>query len=228
MHAHSGDRCQDTSTALTPLLPPSSLLLCCCSWLAVVVRQRVMLLSLATHKLVHTLPPLADPQPALTAVAFTADSAAVVVAASTHQVAAYDVQTGQPTQWTQQHSSSSSSGGLPAKLLRMPGSILSIASCPAAPLSLFLQSAEACCHLDMTQPLEPAGEDQQQQQHDRKRRRSQHRAAAASEPPGGNCRMLYCADPVLHASYLTSDALLVVSAGKGMMPCPPLQHDFQH
>ncbi|KAL4423732.1 hypothetical protein ABPG75_001033 [Micractinium tetrahymenae] len=169
------------------------------SWLAAVVRQRVHVLSLATHKLVNSLPPLAEPQPPITAVVFTADSSAVVVAASTHQVAAYSLASGQPTEWTQQHG-----GSLPAKLLRMPGAIFSIASCPAAPGSLFLCSSQACCHLDMGQPLE--GEQGQ----GRKRRRSAHKPVLASEPPGGNCRMIYCSDPVLYAAYLGPEALLVV------------------
>lgn len=166
------------------------------------VRQRVHLLSLATHKLVHSLPPLAEPQPPITALTFTEDSSMLVVAASTHQVAAYSLANGQPTEWTQQHGAS-----LPAKLLRMPGSIVSIASCPAAPGSLFLSSAQACCHLDMGQPLEG---DQGQ---GRKRRRSAHKPVLASEPPGGNCRMIYCSDPVLYAAYLGPEALLVVSFG---------------
>lgn len=171
------------------------------SWLAAVVRQRVHLVSLSSHKLVHSLPPMAEPQPAITAVTFTSDSSMVVVAASTHQVAAYSVASGQPTEWTQQYG-----GSLPAKLLRMPGSITSIASCPQAPASLFLQSSQACCHLDMVQPLDGSGQEGQ----GRKRRRSAHKGMLPSEPPGGNCRMIYCADPVLHASYLGPEALLVV------------------
>lgn len=171
-----------------------------CSWLAAVVRQRVHVLSLATHKLAHSLPPLAESQPPITAVAFTADSSMVVVAASTHQVAAYSLASGQPTEWTQQHA-----GSLPSKLLRMPGIISSITSCPAAPSSLFLSSSQACCHLDMGQPLE--GEQGQ----GRKRRRSAHKPVLASEPPGVNCRMIYCSDPVLSAAYLGPEALLVVS-----------------
>lgn len=163
------------------------------------VRQRVHVLSLASHKLAHSLPLLAEPQPAITAMAFTADSSTVVVAASTHQVAAYSMASGQPTDWTQQHGSS-----LPPKLLRMPGTIVSIASCPAAPDSLFVASSQACCHLDMGQPLE--GEQGQ----GRKRRRS-HKPVLASEPPGRNCRMIYCSDPVLYAAYLGPEALLVVS-----------------
>ena len=177
-----------------------------CSWVAAVVRQRVHLLSLGTHKLVHSLPPLAEPQPPITAIAFTADCGTLVVAASTHQIAAYSVQSGQPTEWTQQ-----SGASLPAKLLKMPGSITSIASCPAAPDSLFLQSSEACCHLDMAQPLAGSSDADGGGQQGRKRRRPAHKLVQASEPPGANCRMIYCADPVLYAAYLGPEALLVVS-----------------
>ncbi|PRW61122.1 WD40 repeat [Chlorella sorokiniana] len=169
------------------------------SWLAAVVRQRVHLVNLSTHKLVHSLPPLAEPQPAITALAFTADSTAVVVAAATHQVAAYGVTSGQPTDWSKQHS-----GSLPPKLLRMPGSIVCICSSPAAPGSLFLQSGEACCHLDMGAAVEGEGADGQ----GRKRRRV--KPPLTSEPPGANCRMIYCSDPVLHAEYLGPESLLVV------------------
>lgn len=179
------------------------------SWLAAVVRQRVHVVSLATHKLAHSLPPLAEPQPAITGVAFTADSSTLVVAAASHQVAAYGVAGGQPTAWTQQHG-----GRLPPKLLRMPGIISSIASSPQAPGSLFLASSQACCHLDMAQPLE-GSEGEAAGGGGRKRRRSAHKPVPASEPPGGNCRMIYCADPVLHAAYLGPDALLVVSGGGG-------------
>ena len=184
----------------------SFLVLCVllCSWLAAVVRQRVHLLSLGSHKLVHSLPPLAEPQPPITAIAFTADCSTLVVAASTHQIAAYSVQSGQPTEWTQQ-----SAASLPAKLLKMPGSITSITSCPAAPDSLFLQSSEACCHLDMAQPL-AGSSDAEGGQHGRKRRRPALKLVQASEPPGANCRMIYCADPVLYAAYLGPEALLVV------------------
>ena len=45
----------------------------------------------------------------------------------------------------------------------------------------------------------------------RKRRRSAHKPVLASEPPGANCRLIYCADPVLTAAYLGPAALLVVS-----------------
>lgn len=179
-----------------PLRPPAPR-----SWLAAVVRQRVHLLSLASHKLVHSLPPLAEPQPAITALAFTADGASLVVAGATHQVAAYSIASGQPTEWTQRHG-----GALPAKLLRMPGSIVCIGSSPAAPGSLFLQSSEACCHLDMAAALEGEGGDGA----GRKRRRV--KPPLTSEPPGANCRMIYCSDPVLHAAYLGPEALLVVSA----------------
>lgn len=178
-------------------LPP-----CCCSWLAAVVRQRVHVLSLSTHKLVYSLPLLAEPQPPITAVTFTADSSLLVAAASTHQIAAYSLSTGQPTDWTQRHL-----GSLPSKLLKMPGTIISITSCPHAPDSLFLASSQACCHVDMAQPLESNAEQEQ----GRKRRRSAHKPVLSSEPPGCNCRMIYCADPVLHAAYLGPEALLVVS-----------------
>lgn len=177
-----------------------------CSWVAAVVRQRVHLLSLGTHKLVHSLPPLAEPQPPITAIAFTADCSTLVVAASTHQIAAYSVQSGQPTEWTQQ-----SGASLPVKLLKMPGSITSITSCPAAHDSLFLQSSEACCHLDMAQPLAGSSDAEGGGQQGRKRRRPAHKLVQASEPPGSNCRMIYCADPVLYAAYLGPEALLVVS-----------------
>jgi U3 small nucleolar RNA-associated protein 4 len=175
------------------------------AWLAAVVRQRVHLLSLASHKLGAALPPLAEPQPPLTALAFTADSAEVAVAAASHQVATYGVASGQPSAWTAAHG-----GSLPPKLLRMPGAIRSIASCPAAPSSLFLASSEACCHLDTAAPLE--GEEGGGG--GRKRRRQ--KPVLASEPPGANCRMIYCADPVLHAAYLAPRSLLVVSWGGGM------------
>lgn len=116
---------------------------------------------------------------------------------------------GQPTEWTQQRG-----GALPSKLLRMPGAILSITSSPAAPTSLFLASSEACCHLDMAQPLDGSGSGDagggDSARH--KRRRSAHKPVLASEPPGANCRMIYCADPVLYAAYLGPEALLVVSA----------------
>ena len=164
------------------------------------VRQRVHLLNLTTHKLVHSLPPLAEPQPAITAVAFTADSLSLVVAAASHQVAAYSVASGQPTEWTRQHG-----GSLPHKLLRMPGSIVCICSSPAAPGSLFLQTGEACCHLDLGAPLDSEGAEGQ----GRKKRRQ--KLPLTSEPPGANCRMIYCADPVLHAAYLAPESLLVVS-----------------
>ncbi len=184
---------------LVTLRPPATLPLPC-SWLAAVVRQRVHLLNLTTHKLVHSLPPLAEPQPAITALAFTADSTSLVVAAATHQVAAYSLASGQPTEWSRQHG-----GSLPPKLLRMPGSIVCICSSPAAPASLFLQSGEACCHLDMGAPLEAEGADGQ----GRKRRRV--KPPLTSEAPGANCRMIYCSDPVLHAEYLGPESLLVVS-----------------
>jgi hypothetical protein len=94
----------------------------------------------------------------------------------------------------------------------MPGLIASIASCPAAPTSLFLTSSEACCHLDISAPVEgeaalaAAGGSAAER---RKRRRL--RPSHETEPPGANCRMIYCADPVLHADYLAPDALMVVS-----------------
>ena len=169
------------------------------------MRQRVHLVSLSSHKLAHSLVPLAEPQPPITALAFTADSATLVAAAAQHQLAAYSVHSGQAAEWAARHA-----GALPHKLLRMPGAIASIASRPAAPASLFLASSEACCHLDMAAPLEAEGEGGG----GRKRRRS--RPTLATEPPGANCRMIYCSDPVLHADYMGPDALLVVSrAGAG-------------
>jgi len=173
----------------------------------VVVRQRVHVLSLETWKLAHSLPALVEPQPAITALAFTADSSTLVVVTSSHQVAAYRAADGQATDWSQQYSAC-----LPTKLRRMPGTVVSIASCPAAPSSLFLGSSQACCHLDIAQPLD--GGSDEQQGPGRKRRRAAHKPVLSSDPPGSNCRMVYCSDPVLHAGYLGPDALLVVS------PCP--------
>ncbi|KAL4856387.1 WD repeat-containing protein PCN [Chlorella vulgaris] len=175
------------------------------SWLAVSVRQRVYLLNLTSHKLVHSLPPLADPQPPITAISFTADSTTLVVVGSTHQLAAYSAATGQPTDWSAKHS-----GSLPPKLLKMPGNINSIASCPLAPSSLFLASSEAACHIDMAAPLSVDDADGGS---GGKRKRRRSKPSAASEPVGTNCRMLYCAEPVLHAAYVAPDALLVVERG---------------
>lgn len=195
------------ATALACLLPhawltgpPAPLPSPARSWLAAVVRQRLHLVSLTSSKLAHSLPPLAEPQPAITAVAFTADSTQLVAAAASHQLGVYSVASGQPSEWMQAHG-----GSLPSKLLRMPGAIAGIASSPAAPASLFLASSEACCHLDLGQPVDGGGEGEGG---GRKRRRQ--KPALASEPPGGNCRMIYCSDPVLHAAYLGPEALLVV------------------
>jgi hypothetical protein len=188
------------------------LLFVSCSWLAVSVRQRVYLLNLTSHKLVHSLPPLADPQPPITAISFTADSTTLVVVGSTHQLAAYSAATGQPTDWSAKHS-----GSLPPKLLKMPGNINSIASCPLAPSSLFLASSEAACHIDMAAPLTVDDADGGS---GGKRKRRRSKPSAASEPVGTNCRMLYCAEPVLHAAYVAPDALLVVSAWACLPSCP--------
>ncbi|GAB4822285.1 hypothetical protein N2152v2_009331 [Parachlorella kessleri] len=120
------------------------------------------------------------------------------------QLVAYDVATGQLTEWAQAHGEE-----LSRALAAVPGPITGLAPSPASPSATLLHSSAAVCHLDMSRPLSSnpysaaaaAGA---------KRRRGPLKPLQTSGPAGENCRTLFADDPLLFVQYVARDAVLVV------------------
>ncbi|KAH7616913.1 putative WD repeat-containing protein PCN [Nannochloris sp. 'desiccata'] len=171
--------------------------------LAVSVRGRVQLLPLEGHKITASIPPPAEHIP-LTALGFTPDSASLVMVTAKNQVVAYQMPSGAPTEWSQNHPPEA----LPKRVLSLPGSIVGVALSPTGPSSVLLYSSEAVCHIDFaaTVPSEPSSSSGRR----KKRQREVSTAVRTATPAGENCRALYCSDPVLHVEALGGNEVVVV------------------
>jgi U3 small nucleolar RNA-associated protein 4 len=172
--------------------------------LAVAVRGRVQLLPLDGNKITASIPPPADHVP-LTALGFTPDSASLVmVTASTH-VVAYQMPSGAPTEWSQEHPPEA----LPKRVLSFPGPVFGVAVSPTGPSAVLLYSSDAVCHVDFaaTLPSEPSSSGRRKR---RQREREAGNATRTATPAGENCRALYCSDPVLYVEALVGREVVVV------------------
>ncbi len=173
--------------------------------LAVSVRGRVQLLPLEGHKITASIPPPAEHVP-LTALGFTPDSASLVMVTATTQVVAYQMPSGAPTEWTQQHPPEA----LPKRVLTLPGPVVGVSLSPTGPSSVLLYSAEAVCHVDFAAAVPSETSSSSGRRKKRQRERDVSNAVRTATPAGENCRALYCSDPVLHVEALGGSEVVVV------------------
>lgn len=216
-------------------------------WLAVVVHQRIHLISLQGHsRVVGQLPPVvADAQLPITALAFLPGSKVLVAAtsalhgpASQHQLAAYDVEKQQHTEWSLRAGSGPGAGQngvqqrLPARLRGLPGIVVQAAARPgaAASTSAVLQTAHALCQLDVARPLAREAVGLGAGLGRGKRRRLLQKPAPTNTPAGENSRVVHGEKVLLHAQFIGPRSLLLVEhtweeAWKEIAP-PVYRHRF--
>lgn len=188
-------------------------------WLAAARPGGVQLLQLpglAHHAWLLTV---GEPEP-VTGLAFSSDGDTLAVTSGSAGLAAYDVASGAPSQWTLDH------GEAATELLdQLPGPILGLSFCPARGKAggssgggkgegdggegggtLVVYSAGGLCHVDLAAPVSAA------HLHE-KRRRGRTRPAelgAAASARGRNCRLLLLENPCLFFGFSAPDAALLV------------------
>ena len=92
-------------------------------WLAVVSRQRIMLVSTESHRIATQMTPLGDQAP-IVALDFSSDSTSLVVVSSNNTLSVFDVVSGQPTEWTKKYADA-----LMQRLKMIPGNVMGVSAC---------------------------------------------------------------------------------------------------
>jgi U3 small nucleolar RNA-associated protein 4 len=154
---------------------------------------------------------------AITAVQFNPASKIVAVATAANSFAAYDVDTGLPTQWSLKHQEEAEE-----LMNKLPGSIAGLSFKPCAgqqdgSASVLAYSAGGLCHIDMDQPLLPqqdgvvqAGSNSKQR---RKLRHQQGPGASrvdAASQNGRNGRLLKLEDSCLLVGHCSRSEVVLL------------------
>lgn len=185
-----------TRSAARRLMPPVELIALSFdgTWLAGVVRRRIHLIAMESHRIAASVTPH-DDRSIVSAVGFTPDSRYLAVVSTTNDISAYEIPSGHPSAWSERHASM-----LPRRLLTLPGPLTGMSPSPASSSALLIYSSEAVCHVDVAAPLTPDPQES---------KRRQRRSMGAS-PAGQNARTMYCSDPVLYVQTIGAGEVLLV------------------
>lgn len=193
--------------------------------LAVATASGVELLSAAAGEALlqplRQLSLLGEPS-AITAVQFNPTSKAVAVATAANSFAAYETDTGLPTQWSLKHQEEAAE-----LMLKLPGSIAGLSFKPCAgsnssstgggAASLLAYSAGGLCHVDMDQPLLPqqeglavAGMSSKQRRKLRQQQGPGGVRVDAAAGPGRNGRLLKLEDSCLLVGHCSESEVVLL------------------
>lgn len=162
---------------------------------------------------------------AITAVQFNPTSKAVAVATAANSFAAYETDTGLPTQWSLKHQEEAAE-----LMLKLPGSIAGLSFKPCAgsnssnssstgggAASLLAYSAGGLCHIDMDQPLLPqqeglavAGMSSKQRRKLRQQQSPGGVRVDAAAGPGRNGRLLKLEDSCLLVGHCSESEVVLL------------------
>jgi len=171
--------------------------------IAIMVINRVFLVSLKARKVVTQIPSLkmARDGSAIVALQFVQDDTRLAIVTSKSEIGLFDVSSGDicclPGQ-TDPHLHD----------ILLDGTVLGMASNPALPASVMVYSANSLCHVDFNKPL--VDEEREISSLGRRPRDKKTKMETYRATKGRNCRVLSSQHPILSICSLPPGAILVV------------------
>ena len=170
---------------------------------AIVVMNRVFLVSLQAKKIVSQIPSLRTTKEGSVVVAmqFVQDDTRLAIATSKSEIGLFDVMSGDLCCLPGQHEPQLHD-------VQLESNVLGMTTNPVSPAAVMVYSAYSLCHVDFSKPL--VDEDHEVQSLGRRPRDKKLKMEAFRATKGRNCRVLASQHPILHTCSLPPQALVVI------------------
>lgn len=172
-------------------------------YLAVVVMNRIFIVSLKGRKIVTQIPSLkaSKDSSAIVAIEFVQGDTRLAIATSKSEIGLFDVFSGDACALPGQDDADLHD-------IKLESNVLGMSASPASSASVVVYSTYSLCHVDFNKPL--VDEDDDMSSLGRRPRDKHSKMEAYRARKGRNCRVLPSQHPILHACSLIPDALIVI------------------